>query len=269
MIRLPDTDLPAAAASTLAAYQAEVDAKGTYADQVAEAKRLFAQRNKKGNAAFDAVKDALDLMCSGARRCAYCEDSAADEVEHVRPKDLYPNVVFAWPNYVYACGPCNGPKGNHFAVLPAGDNVAVAVARKPKDAVIAPVTGHPALIDPRTEDAVALMWLDLRQTYRFTPLGKRGTRDHARAAYTIEVLHLNDRDLLTRARGQAYVDYVNFVRRYQFDRDRGSSAAHLTGLVALIRERQHPTVWREMKRQRDKLPELKELFAAVPEAADW
>ena len=28
-------------------------------------------------------------MCSGAERCHYCEDSKADEVEHLLPKDAY------------------------------------------------------------------------------------------------------------------------------------------------------------------------------------
>jgi hypothetical protein len=97
MILLPDITLPDATAAGLRDLQAEVDAVGAYADQVAEGKRLFGLRNTPGNAIFDDVKRTLWLMCSGARRCAYCEDSAADEVEHVRPKDLYPHVVFAWP----------------------------------------------------------------------------------------------------------------------------------------------------------------------------
>ena len=33
-------------------------------------------------------------MCAGAKRCMYCEDSAADEVEHHLPKNLYPEFVF-------------------------------------------------------------------------------------------------------------------------------------------------------------------------------
>ena len=56
---------------------------------------------------------ALSAMCHGPRRCMYCEDSAADEVEHFRPTDLYPEFVFAWMNYLYACGPCNVRKKNH------------------------------------------------------------------------------------------------------------------------------------------------------------
>ena len=269
MIRLPDVALAAEAVAKLAEYQSEVDAQPTYEERVAEAKRLFGLRNKRGNDVFDAVKDALARMCSGARRCVYCEDSLADEVEHVRPKDLYPDVVFAWANYVYACGPCNGPKGSHFAVFPVGAGKPVVVSRKAKAPVVPPADGEPALIDPRTEDATTLLLLDLRETYRFTPIAKKGTRAYERARYTIDTLHLNDRDALTRARRAAYVDYVNFVRRYERDRDAQSSAAHLAWLASELRQRQHPTVWREMQRQRERIPELRELFAAVPEAASW
>lgn len=230
---------------------------------------MFSLRNTRGNQVFDAVKEALDRMCSGARRCAFCEDSMADEVEHVRPKDLYPDVVFVWANYVYACGPCNGPKGSHFAVFPVGSDTPTVVSRRPKAPVVPPLAGDSALIDPRTEDATTLMLLDLRDTYKFTPLARKGTRDHDRARYTIETLRLNDRDALTRARRAAYIDYVNFVRRYERDRDAKSSAAHLSWLVRELRGRQHPTVWREMQRQRERIPELQQLFGAVPEAAAW
>jgi hypothetical protein len=37
----------------------------------------------------------------------------------------------------------------------------------------------------------------------------------------------------------------------------------------VVRRRQHPTVWREMQRQREKLPALQSLFADVPDAATW
>jgi uncharacterized protein (TIGR02646 family) len=268
MIQLPDIALADFAAAGLQALQSEVDAAGRYADQVAEGKRLFGLRNKRGNAIFDEVKHVLDRMCSGVRRCAYCEDSLADEVEHVRPKDLYPHVVFSWGNYVYACGPCNAPKGSHFAVFVAEATAPVEVARKPNDAIVPPIDGEPVLIDPRFEDAMKLMILDLRETYLLTPRAAKGTREHARADYTIRTLRLN-RDLLLRARRQAYEDYVAHIHRYARERDGRASTTRLIELRDVIQRRQHPTVWREMQRQRPLIPALGALFAEVPEAADW
>lgn len=269
MILLPDIALTDAAAEGLGGLQAEVDAAGSYAEQVVEGKRLFELRNVRGNAVFDEVKRALTEMCSGARRCAYCEDSAADEVEHIRPKDLYPHVVFTWSNYVYACGPCNGPKASHFAVFAEGPAQPIEVARKRWDPILPPRDGDPVLIDPRAEDATKLMSLDLRETYFFIPLAAEGTRDHARAEYTIRTLRLNIRDELPRARRQAYRDYVANVRHYQHERDAEASAARLVELREAVQRRQHPTVWREMQRQREQLPELQALFADVPEATTW
>jgi hypothetical protein len=114
-----------------------------------------------------------------------------------------------------------------------------------------------------------MMFLDLRETFRFIPLTSRGTRDHARAEYTIRTLRLNIRDELPRARRHACIDYVARVRHYQRERDGNASTARLVELRDAIQRRQHPTVWREMQRQREKLPELQALFSDVPEATAW
>jgi uncharacterized protein (TIGR02646 family) len=269
MIQLPDGELADKAAAGLRELQAEVDAAGSYAERVAEGKRLFELRNKAGNAIFDEVRRTLDQMCAGARRCAYCEDSLADEIEHVRPKDLYPEIVFAWANYIYACGPCNGPKGSHFAVFVADSHVPVEVARKRNAPIVPPLDGEVVLIDPRREDATKLMALDLTDTFLFRPLGAPGSRDRARAVYTIETLRLNVRDALVKARREAFRDYRAHLVHYTHERDAGVSAAQLAELRAVILQRQHPTVWREMQRQHDRLPALRPLFAAVPDAATW
>lgn len=253
MILLPDIALPDAAAAGLRALQAEVDSAGSYAEQVAEGKRLFDLRNTRGNPVFDEVKRTLDRMCSGV----------------LRPKSLYPNVVFAWSNYVYACGPCNGPKGNHFAVFVGDATAPTEVARRPHAPIVPPPDGEPALIDPRVEDATNLLMLDLRETYLFTPLAAKGTRDRERADYTIRTLRLNARDDLLRSRRQAYLDYVAHIHQYRYERGRDAAEPRLAELRDIVRKRQHPTVWREIQRQHDKLPELRLLFAEVPEAIRW
>jgi uncharacterized protein (TIGR02646 family) len=269
MIQLPSLPLAQTALDKLVEYQDAVDDAPTYAERVERAKKLFAQRNTKTNATFREVKRVLDAMCSGARRCCYCEDSMADEVEHIRPKDLYPELVFAWTNYLYACGPCNGPKNNQFAVFPVGSDVPLEVSRGRNGPVVPPASGDEVLIDPRREDPTAFMVLDLRSTFRFVELAPEGTRDHARAEYTIRVLGLNARDVLPRARREAYDDYVARIVKYRTDRDAGASAADLRAQADALVRKQHPTVWREMKRQAVRIPALQALFAAVPEALAW
>lgn len=265
---LPDLPLPAAAAAQLVTYQAEIDRLGTFAERVASGKQLFKARNRKGNATFDLVKKVLTEMCSGARRCAYCEDSAADEVEHVHPKHFYPDRVFVWRNYVYSCGPCNGPKGSRFAVFPAGPGSQVELVQS-VHALSPPPAGVPGLIDPRAEDATQFLALELRDTFYFVERAPAGTVEHERARYTIDVLGLNKREILPRARRAAYLDYCAHLRQYIAVRSEGGDAAELTRLEREILTRQHPTVWSEMKRQHASLPKIAPLFAEAPEALSW
>jgi len=52
-------------------------------------------------------------------------------------------------------------------------------------------------------------------------------------------------------------------------RDAAAPADTLENLVSALRRMQHPTVWREMLRQRARIPEPKVLFAEVPGALGW
>ena len=268
MIRLPDIALPEETARKLREYQDEVDGKPSYEERVAEAKRKFSSRNKATNPAFRVVRQKLDEMCSGARRCAYCEDSAADEVEHVRPKDLYPEHVFCWENYVYACGPCNGPKGNKFAVFETGTGQLRLVTRDRNDPVVPPVSGGDVLIDPRSEDPLDYLELELVETFMFLPRAGNDQHSTTRGEYTIDVLGLN-RDMLIVARHEAFGSYLARLYMYGQRTREDADGAELNRLAEEIRSLSHPTVWQEMKRQRHFHPDLKELFENAPEALDW
>ena len=136
-------------------------------------------------------------MCSGARRCMYCEDGCADEVEHHHPKAFYPDLVFAWANFLFACARCNRRKSARFPLFsPSMDIVEITRAR---DATPAPPPeGTPVLLDPRKDDPLAYLRLDLRDTFTFRPIAAKGTTAHARAEWTLRVLGLNERDELIR-----------------------------------------------------------------------
>lgn len=270
MIRLPEVALPDATQQELARLQNRIDGEASYAAQVVAAKSLFAQSNKPTNRTFRVVREKLEEMCSGARRCCYCEDSRADEVEHIQPKDLYPEAVFVWDNYVYACGPCNGPKNNQFAVFSATTGEMVEVTRRTGQSVEPPEGGEHAFINPRQENALDLLDLDLVDTFRFLPIVlAKSTRENAKADYTIRVLRLNDRDDLVRARKEAYGDYRARLKEYITERNGGASSTALERLKRALQRKGHPTVWAEMKRQRTFLPELDTLFTQAPEALKW
>jgi hypothetical protein len=246
-----------------------VDAELDFEKRVELAAAKFKHLNRQSNPAFQHVRRTLTLMCSGAKRCMYCEDSAADEVEHHRPKNLYPGHVFAWENYLYACGPCNGPKNSRFAIFTT-EGAMVDISRKREQAPAPPVPGDPVMLHPRTEDALEHMMLDIAGgTFLFVPTAPDGSREFQRASYTIEILRLNSRDHLPVARREAYGSYKARLTEYVHKRDAGTGSPALRHMIEAIRRMQHPTVWFEMRRQSPRIPELAHLFGFAPEALRW
>ena len=230
-------------------------------------KSLFCRYNRRRNRVFNVVRRTLEGMCFGVQRCGYCEDSVGDEIEHIRPKNLYPERTFVWENYLLACGGCNRAKGDNFSVLDGGGDL-VNVARRRGTPIRRPAPGTPALIDPRREDPLAFLALEIEDTFLFLPRDDLRGADERRAEYTIGLLKLN-RDVLSRARCRAYGHYRARLVEYRHDRDADAGASALKRRSEAIRTGDHPTVWREMQRQQDDIPELRRLFANVPEALQW
>ena len=268
MIRVGNPELSFETLTKLALWQRYVDSSPNYVIKVERAKLQFQLANRAGSATFSEIKNHLSAMCSGARRCMYCEDSVADEIEHHHPKDLYPEKTFEWTNLLYACGPCNGPKNNRFAILT--ENGLESVSRRPREAIRPPKSGPYALIHPRFEDPLEYLLLDLAgQTFRFTahPLADDGAI--RRAEYTIDVLGLNKKDFLLAARREAFHSYLSRLRDYA----RTSIDPHQSVTAAAQREAilrmQHPTVLREIFRQAAFLPQVAEILRQSPEIATW
>jgi len=226
---------------------------------------MFAAHNHAQHPVFNVVRRGLTALCSGAARCVYCEDSARDQVEHYKPKDLYPEEVFRWENYVYACGPCNRLKGAKFAIFRSSDGRFSDVTRKAGEQVIPPVHGDPVLLHCRIEDPMHFLHLDLLGTFLFLPRPGLSARETRRADYTIDLLRLNMREELPVSREQAYQNFRARVEEFKHKRDDGVLKSHLDRLRSNLERANHPTVWREMVRQRNQIGELVTLFQNVPE----
>ncbi len=270
MIRIVNRRLPPRVRDGLENYQAHVASLATLADRIGHGKRLFKAKNKAADPVFREVRRLLRAMCCGPNRCMYCEDSSADQIDHFRPKDYYPGWVFVWANYYWSCGRCNRKKSNRFAVMTCSNPLKIVEVTRARGAVPAvPPRGLPAFLDPRREDPLQLMQLDLIDTFEFVPLAPAGTADRERADRTIRVLGLNDRDDLVKAREDAFRSYRSRLREYVVDRDRGAGVRELKKLLAALRRMPHATVWREMQRQCATVPSITRLFQDAPEALSW
>jgi hypothetical protein len=261
--------LGATAQARLAELQAALDALPSYPEQVAAAKSRW---GSKPAALFVEVRNALAAQTSGNRRCHYCEDSMADEVEHVRPKDIYPGHTFKPGNYVFACGPCNGPKSNLFAVLVrrAGQppRLVDVGGRKKDDPVVKPRAGTAALIDLQREDPLALLWLDF-DTGRYVPdTDDEASEEALRASYTIKLLRLNERDDLVRGRRAAVSGFLSRLQRWVQEHQQWS-AAEQQQFVDDFRVERYRGVWERMRANRAQLPQLDALLNQAPQALQW
>ncbi len=273
MIQLPThIQPPQNILDKLAEYQAEIT--GTFAQKQAlvKAKTIpgFSSRNKKGNLVFDAVKASLTQMCAGAKRCAYCEDAPADEVEHIYPKDLYPNKCFDWHNYLYACGTCNSPKSNQFAIFRADDGSFLALNGENE-----PPNGVSVLINPRIENAMNFCRLNFL-TFHFEIIAEKNSHEYLRADYTFNtVLRLNtQREYLLQARKNAYSMYKARLGYFISQKDHAPQS-QLAKMVEGLKKEAHLTVWKEIQKsyhenrllQIDK--DFYDLFQQFPEALNW
>lgn len=283
MIHIDEVALSADTLTYLQTKQIAIDGEADY-----PARRHRAQRDWKGrdndNAPFREIKKKLTAMCHGPGRCGYCEDSEANQIEHIQPKSLYPETTFVWPNYLYVCSGCNLPKLDNYAVFRATDRQRIdhVHPRKskanPTPVLIPPPAGDPLFINPRIDDPLQLLFLDLK-TMMFTPYAADpASEDFQRAVYSCDLLQLNKRDSIVEARKIAYRNYLDHLRHYAQDNASATyDQDHLDAIEQDIKNGAHPTVWKEMQRQynlplgsdQKTYPILFQLFTAVPDALNW
>ena len=260
MIQIKAVDLPKDTIAHLKERQDSIDGEADYATQVAKGKSLW---NRKSKSHFTIIRRTLEEMCVGKHRCNYCEDSAADEVEHIEPKDMYPEKVFVWSNYLFSCGLCNGPKNNQLAVFDDAGNI-VNVARKRDEPIIPPLAGEHLFINPRSENPLEFLMLDLN-TFLFVSIPTISEKNKKRAKYTYTTLGLNARDYLVEARKEAFGAYLDSLQLYVHRKNEAATETELAYRKQELHSRHHPTVWQEMKRWRKFYPQLDTLFTKAPE----
>ena len=76
-------------------------------------------------------QDYLKIDFSGL--CGYCESGCKGEVDHFRPKSLFPHLVYEWSNWVFSCHDCNNFKGEKWAGSGFIDPCAMNKSARPED----------------------------------------------------------------------------------------------------------------------------------------
>ena len=292
MLHLPFKSLSIPAQNYLNKLQKQVDSTLTFKDKADKAKSLWENKrnSKAGKEAFDEIKAVLKTMCVSQRTCNYCEHDRAFDIEHIYPKSLYPSLAFVWENYLLACKGCNSEfKSDKFAIFnPKGSITKHILARN-----IDPENDDALLINPRKEDPTEFLRLNLvSPTFLYDPIYEVNSREYLRADYTTECLELNMDESLIIARKNLTKIYLERLQNClkarestTFDdlddatngfpsSDRTQSFESekqriLQNIKNSFKELSHPTVWFELKRQREKLPRTNQLFIQLPDALNW
>ncbi len=292
MLHLPSKSLSNPTQNYLNKLQKKVDAEPIFKDKSDKAKSLWDNKrsSKAGKEAFDEIKEVLKTMCVGIKTCNYCEHDRAFDIEHIYPKSLYPSLAFVWENYLLACKGCNSEyKSDNFAIFkPKGSILKHILVRN-----IEPKNDDALLINLRREDPTKFLRLNLvGQKPLYDPIHEVNSREYLRADYTTECLELNKNETLIAARENLAKTYLerlqNFIKARESitfnDLDNATNGRPMSdrtqpfesekqrileNIKNSFKELSHPTVWFELKRQRDNLQRTNQLFNQLPEALNW
>ena len=89
-----------------------------------------------------------------------------------------------------------------------------------------------------------------------------------RAEYTRDELRLN-RAALLRARRKTFTMMRSALESYVREKETGNRKKRITELRSTVTNYMHRTVWMEMVRQRELIPEVNDLFTRASEALAW
>jgi len=181
MRRIEREDLPVETANALQQLQQEVEAQREQAGFVPSQH----WEGKRKSPTILAVNQVLKRMAGPRKRCMYCVDSAATDIEHFWPKTPHPGRMYVWENLLIACTQCGRLKSTKF----------------PRTA-----DGTPLLIDPSAEDPWEFLDFDpvtgnLNARY-LLPAESFSVKGET----TVTVLHLNSREEIS-------VGYLRTYRR--------------------------------------------------------
>ena len=124
--------------------------------------------------AVGSVLQVLRQMMGPRERCMYCVDSHGCDIEHFRPKAIFPRRAFQWRNLLLCCSDCGRLKGSQFPTA----------------------NGRPMLIDPSAEDPWQYLEFDPDTGDLAARFDVQANEWSPKGVKTVEVLQLDRREVL-------------------------------------------------------------------------
>ncbi len=124
--------------------------------------------------AVGSVLQVLRQMMGPRERCMYCVDSHGCDIEHFRPKAVFPRRAFQWRNLLLCCSECGRLKGSQFPMA----------------------NGRPLLIDPSGEDPWQHLDFDPDTGDLTARFDVQANEWSPKGLKTVQVLQLDRREVL-------------------------------------------------------------------------
>ncbi len=274
--------------------QKTIDDLYTFTEKSTKAGKAW--ESKGSPEVFKKIKAHLISLCVSVEICNYCESNEANDIEHIFPKKLFPHRTFLWKNYLLACQKCNSMhKQDQFAIFNPSDSESVTEYASRQKLDVAPATEDSAFINPREENPMDFLWLDLDYgIFNIHPdfHEDENSRGFKKGEQTLKILKLNKREKLVAGRVSARKEYVHLLEEYiaikkATDFEELKKAVHncpevnesipfleeqqniIASTKKQIKSHSHPTVWHELIRQKAFNPFFERLFSEVPEVILW
>lgn len=173
MKRIKRTDLPKDAERYLGERQQAADEK--HQQQKLDPTADWKSARQTPN--MGKVLATLHAMTGKRQRCMYCLDSHGSDIEHFRPKAVYPESMYQWANLLLCCTHCGRLKGNKFPL--SGNN------------------NSPMLVDPTSENPWDSLDFDPDTGNICARFDVQLNAWSAKGEMTVEVLQLDKREALS------------------------------------------------------------------------
>lgn len=142
------------------------------------------------------------LLADQHNKCCYCEcfiEGSYSDVEHYRPKSIYPWLGHRWDNLLFACNICNRSLKNDDFELAANSKRAITDADIPSE--------EPLIINPAVDAP-----LDYLEFDRWIIKSKLIDGDASpKGNKTLTLFQLNERSAIVEARKNLYEMYMDEV----------------------------------------------------------